>query len=95
MPDDVMTVQQVAELFGVHQETVRNWLRSGALPGVHVGLRWFVRRADVMEMFEAKGGDVGVSGERSEGGAASSGGGHKGAAGASASGASVGYRVIG
>lgn len=57
---DILGVPEVAELFGVHIETVREWLRSGRLPGVHVGRRWFVRRDDVDRMF-AKGGYFGKS----------------------------------
>lgn len=52
---DILTVKEVAELFGVHPETVRNWLRSGRLEGRRVGWKWFIVREDVDRLL--KGGD--------------------------------------
>lgn len=53
--ENLLTVDQVAELFHVHKETVRIWLRDGRLPGRHVGRRWYVLEDDVREAL--KGGD--------------------------------------
>ena len=38
MPDDrLLTVKQVAEMFGVRKETVLRWIKTGRLHGVMVG----------------------------------------------------------
>lgn len=52
--DHLLTVDQVAELFQVHRETVRIWLRKGTLPGQRVGKRWFVSEDDVREVLKGK-----------------------------------------
>lgn len=36
-PDEWLTVQQVAERLQVHEETVRRWIRDGALPVLDLG----------------------------------------------------------
>lgn len=40
----VLTVKDVARELHVHEETVKDWLRSGKLPGFKVGRDWRVRR---------------------------------------------------
>lgn len=47
MPDQLLTVSQVAEEFQVTAQTIRNWIDSGALAAVRVGRAFRVRRADV------------------------------------------------
>ena len=44
-----LTVEEAAEMFGVHDQTVRRWLRSGRLPGTLLSRRagYRIRRADV------------------------------------------------
>jgi len=44
---DLMTVNEVAELLKVQEETIRNWLRSGKLKGVKLGNRWRVTTNDL------------------------------------------------
>ena len=40
MPDQALyTVERVAEILGVHPETVRNWIKSGELPAIDLGGR--------------------------------------------------------
>lgn len=47
--DRWLTVAQIAELIGVHEQTVRRWLRSGVLPGRNLGGKagYRVRAQDV------------------------------------------------
>jgi excisionase family DNA binding protein len=47
---------QIAELLGVNRDTVRRWLRSGALKGVYVGGRsgYRVRQSDLDEFLRAR-----------------------------------------
>lgn len=70
--DGLLTVEQVAEAFHVDRETVRNWLRSGRLPGRHVGRRWYVLADDVRDMM--KGGAERESGKGSAEPSSSAGG---------------------
>lgn len=57
MPE-YLTVAQVAEQVQVHPETVRVWLRSGLLPGRHVGQQWRVSQVDLTGFLEGEGGGI-------------------------------------
>jgi excisionase family DNA binding protein len=47
MPDEFLTVAEVAEILKLNQQTVRNWITDGKLPAVRVGQRRVrIRRAD-------------------------------------------------
>lgn len=49
-PERLLTPEQVAERLGLSVLTVRDWLRSGRLPGVKPGGRvWRVREHDLDE----------------------------------------------
>lgn len=52
---DYLTVSEIAALCRVGENTVRVWLRSGRLPGAHVGRNWRASREDVEKFL--KGGD--------------------------------------
>ena len=47
--DEWLTVQDVVRLLGVHEDTVRRWLRSGQLKGRRLGGRagYRIRRPDL------------------------------------------------
>ena len=47
-----LTVPQVADVVQVHPETVREWLRTGRLPGTLLSRRagWRVRERDVQRL---------------------------------------------
>lgn len=48
MPDDFLTVAEIAERFKVNQQTVRNWIDAGELSAVRVGARRVrVRQSDL------------------------------------------------
>ena len=61
-----LTVAQVAEAIQVHPETVREWLRTGRLPGHLISRRagWRVRQRDVERFLS---GELGRPGEAQEG----------------------------
>lgn len=44
--EDFMTVDEVAAVLKVNQQTVRNWITAGKLPAVHIGRRVRIRRQD-------------------------------------------------
>lgn len=49
VPPDLLTVEQMADILGLAQNTVRSLCRSGELPAVHIGRRWYVPRAKLNE----------------------------------------------
>ena len=49
---EVLSAEEAAKLLDIHIDTVRDWLRSGKLPGVKMGDSiWRIRRADIEAMF--------------------------------------------
>ena len=46
MPEEFMTVAEVAAILKLNQQTVRNWIDAGRLPALHVGRRVRIRRVD-------------------------------------------------
>lgn len=46
-PDDLATVEQVAEAMKHSERTIRLWLRQRRLVGVRVGRRWLIRWRDL------------------------------------------------
>jgi excisionase family DNA binding protein len=53
VPDEFLTVYEVAGLLKVNQMTVRNWIDQGSLPAVRVGRRVRIRRED-FDVFTAR-----------------------------------------
>ncbi len=51
----VLGAQQVADILGVHINTIKKMLRDGRLPAVKVGRAWRVQRKAVRAMLEAVG----------------------------------------
>jgi len=50
MSQDLYSVEQVAELLGLHVRTVRNYVRDGALKAVKIGKQYRIARADLEAM---------------------------------------------
>jgi excisionase family DNA binding protein len=56
MPDDeLLTVAEIATLFKLNQQTVRNWIDRQELPRVRVGRRVRIRWEDVEAFMEPAG----------------------------------------
>lgn len=53
-PEKLLDVDGVALLLGIHQQTVYQMARSGALRGMRVGRAWRFRPSDVKEWQEAR-----------------------------------------
>ena len=52
---EYVTVEELAALLGVTEETVRRWLRSGALHGIRLPTRragWRIPRSEVRRLLE-------------------------------------------
>ncbi len=59
MPDTpLLTVEQVAREFQLTTQTIRNWIRSGALAAVKIGHVYRVRREDVDAMLRRHQGET-------------------------------------
>ena len=59
--EDWLTVEEVAKLFRVAEETVRRWIRAGALPVLDLGGRkggYRIKRADLDGFIEKRYGPV-------------------------------------
>ena len=48
------TPSQVAELFVVTEETVRNWIKDGTLAGVKIGERWRIPKSALVALGNKK-----------------------------------------
>jgi len=46
-PLDLLTAAEVAAELRVHEETIRDWARTGVLAGAKVGKAWRFTRTDV------------------------------------------------
>ncbi len=47
MPDDLFSVDQVAEEVGLHPRTIRRFIREGCLKAAKVGKQWRIHRQDL------------------------------------------------
>jgi excisionase family DNA binding protein len=54
----LLTVEQVASEFQLTSQTIRNWIRSGALSAVKIGHVYRVTREDVDEMMRRHQGET-------------------------------------
>ena len=50
MNETLYSVDQVAELLGLHVKTVRNYVRDGRLKAVRIGKQYRIARADLEEL---------------------------------------------
>jgi excisionase family DNA binding protein len=49
-----LTVEQVAEMLQVHQNTVYRWLENGKMKGALIGGTWRIRKLDIDAFFDQK-----------------------------------------
>lgn len=47
MDETYLTLREAAELLKVHENTIRNWLKAGELPGKKIGRLWRISAAAV------------------------------------------------
>ena len=52
--EKLLTPEDIAEILGIHIETVRRFAREGRLVGVKIGLDWRFKREDVEEFIEER-----------------------------------------
>jgi len=52
------SLEEVAELLGVHKETVRRWILAGKLKSAKTGREHLISRADLQAFWKELGGDT-------------------------------------
>jgi excisionase family DNA binding protein len=53
VPEEFLTVAEVAAILKLNQQTVRNWIDAGTLPTVRIGRRVRIKRSDFDRVVEA------------------------------------------
>ena len=48
---EILTIDEVAELFSVSKRTIYNLLKENELPGVKIGGQWRFLRKELMQVF--------------------------------------------
>jgi excisionase family DNA binding protein len=48
--DEYLTIEESAQIFRVHPNTIRNWIKEGYLDRVMVGNRVFLRKKSLMNL---------------------------------------------
>ncbi len=64
MPDELpelLTVEEVAALLRLNQQTIRNWIDAGSFPHIRIGRRVRIRREDFQLYAGSQGADQGTS----------------------------------
>lgn len=56
----ILTVRQAAELLQASEETVRDWLRRGRIPGRRVGRSWRISEEALLDWLGANGEEEGA-----------------------------------
>jgi excisionase family DNA binding protein len=54
MPDQQLTVEEVAEELRVHAETVRQWIRDGELDAFDTGRGYRISRSDLDDFIQRR-----------------------------------------
>ena len=52
MPDEIMTLQEVAEYLKLAERTVYGYAQKGFLPGIKIGSAWRFRGGDIAAWIE-------------------------------------------
>ena len=52
--ENLISVEELAVLFGLAPQTIRNWIALGKIPHVKIGKKWFFLRGSVQEWLSQK-----------------------------------------
>lgn len=52
--DKIMNVEQLAKFFGVSNQTIWRWCKSGKLPAFKIGAQWKIRQSDINKIINQK-----------------------------------------
>lgn len=50
LPDDVISLPQMAQLLGISPSSAWRWMRAGLVRAWRIGVRWRVSRAEVLAL---------------------------------------------
>lgn len=51
---EIITVEQTAQIFGVEEVTVRDWIKNKRIPAKKIGKRWFISKNKLTDFIEKK-----------------------------------------
>ena len=52
--DKIMNVEDLAKFFGVSNQTIWRWCKSGKLPAFKIGSQWKIRQSDINKIINQK-----------------------------------------
>lgn len=52
--DKIMNVEELASFFGVSNQTIWRWCKSGKLPAFKIGAQWKIRQSDINKIINQK-----------------------------------------
>ncbi|MBX4187765.1 MAG: helix-turn-helix domain-containing protein [Candidatus Doudnabacteria bacterium] len=52
--DKIIGVEELAQFFGVSDQTIWRWCKSGKLPAFKIGSQWKVRQSDLNRIINQK-----------------------------------------
>jgi excisionase family DNA binding protein len=52
--DKILGVEQLAKFFGVSDQTIWRWCKSGKLPAFKIGSQWKIRQSDLNRIINQK-----------------------------------------
>ena len=52
--DKILNVEQLAKFFGVSDQTIWRWCKSGKIPAFKIGSQWKIRQSDLNKIINQK-----------------------------------------
>lgn len=52
--DKILGVEELAEFFGMSEQTIWRWCKSGKLPAFKIGSQWKIRQSDLNRVINQK-----------------------------------------
>lgn len=52
--DKIMNVKELCKFFGVSNQTIWRWCKSGKLPAFKIGAQWKIRQSDINKIISQK-----------------------------------------
>ncbi|HYC79499.1 MAG TPA: helix-turn-helix domain-containing protein [Candidatus Binatia bacterium] len=52
--DKILSVEELAKFFGVSDQTIWRWCKSGKVPAFKIGSQWKVRQSDLNKIINQK-----------------------------------------
>ena len=52
--ENLISVEELAVIFGLAPQTIRNWVALGKIPHVKIGRKWFFQKGSVQEWINRK-----------------------------------------